>query len=465
MMIPIARAVASLFFSLVISAMTVIPVVANDGQPQAATTVAVTAPVSGADPGKEQPSTWTARQAVRYAMMHSPGNQVAQQRIEGARALVAQVKSANYPQVGFSADYSQTNNPSYSFGNILNQGQFDQSIDFNDPGRTDDLSLRAAMQYRLYNGGRDQAGVEAAEAGVVVSERQREAVLAQLGFEVVRTFYSIAQATEMLEVQRSAIKALGASLAVARTRYEAGDLLKADLLNIDVQESMAKENMILAEHNLELAGTAFLNLLGLGAGQVLIDTVQECEQDLPDDRSIDKRPELRSIAGQIEAAEAQLRMARGGRYPTVDGLAHYQLDNGFVLDGSGNSWMGGVRVNYALFTGGKTDADIAVARARVAELAAEKEKLVLAMNLEVKQAELAYGQAQQRVEVTGKLLEQAEESARLSRVRFKEGVILASNLMDIETKLTEAQMRQTVAKAALSVAIADLRRATGAPQF
>lgn len=412
-----------------------------------------------------QQTTWTACQAVHFALSHSPDSQVAIQRIEAARALVDQVKSTYYPQIGLSAEYAQTNNPMYSFGNILNQGEFDQSIDFNDPGRTDDLNLRAALQYRLYNGGRDQAVIEAAEAGVEVSLMQQATVSAQLGFEVVRTFHTIAQALEILEVHRESIKAIGASLNVARARFESGDLLRADLLNIEVQESMARENLIVAEHNLELARKAFLGLLGLQEGQVLIDTVQENEQELPEDRGYGKRPELKSIEGQIEAAEAELRMARGSLYPTVDGLAHYQYDNGFVLGGSGDSWMGGVRVNYPLFTGGKTEAEIAQARAKLARLAAEKHKLELAMELEVKQAELAYSQAEQRLQVTEKMYAQAEESARLSRVRFKEGVLLSSELMDVETRLTEARVRQTAAKAAIRVAIADLRRATGLPQF
>jgi outer membrane protein TolC len=353
----------------------------------------------------------------------------------------------------------------YSFGNILNQGQFDQSIDFNNPGRTDDLNLQAGLQYRLYNGGRDQAGVKAAEAGVAVSEMQQVAVSSQLGFEVVRTFYTIAQAMDMLETHQASIKAIETSLVVARARFEAGDLLKADLLNIEVQESMARENLILAEHSLELTRKAFLNLLGLREGQVFIDTVQEGIQELPEDRSYGKRPELKGIEGQIEAAEAELRVAEGGRYPTVDGLAHYQFDGGGVLHGSGDSWMGGVRVNYPLFTGGKTEADIANARAKIARLAAEKQKLELTMDLEIKQADLAYKQAKERLQVTEKTLEQAKESARLSRIRFKEGVILASDLMNIETRLTEAQVRHTVAKTAIKVAVADLRRTTGLPQF
>ncbi|MFH2122183.1 MAG: TolC family protein [Pseudomonadota bacterium] len=412
-----------------------------------------------------QPTLWTASQAVQFALTHSPDSQVAMQRIEVSRAMLDQVKASYYPQIGLNAEYGQTNNPMYSFGNILNQGQFDQSIDFNDPGLTDDLNLRAVMQYRFYNGGRDQAGIEAAEAGVAVSEMQQLAVSSQLSFEVVRTFHTIAQAMETLDAYQASIKAIGASLVVARSRFEAGDLLKADLLNIEVQESMARENLILAEHSLELARKAFLNLLGLSVGQVRIDVVQEREQEISEDRSYVKRPELKGIESQIQAAEAELRVALGGRYPTVDGLAHYQYDGGFVLNGSGDSWMGGVRVNYPLFTGGKTEADIANARARLAGLTAAKKKLELAMDFEVKQAELAYRQAKQRLQVTDKMFEQAQESARLSRVRFKEGVILSSDLMDVETRLTEARVRQTAARTAIRVAVADWRRATGLSQF
>ncbi len=417
------------------------------------------------EPAAARPAVWTARQAVQFALTYSPDSQVAMQRIEEARAAVDQVKAEYYPQIGLNAEYTQTNNPMYSFGNILNQGQFNQSIDFNDPGRTDDLNLRAALQYRFYNGGRDLAGVEAAEAGVAVSEMQQVAVEARLGFEVVRTFHAIAQAMEMLEAHQASVKAIGGSLAVARSRFEAGDLLKADLLNIEVQESMARENLILAEHNLELSRRAFLNLLGLREGQIYIDPSRDSDQELPEDCSNAKRPELKIIAGQIEVAEAELRVAQGGLYPTVDGLAHYQFDGGTILNGSGNSWMGGLRVNYPLFTGGKTEGDMANARAKISRLAAEKKKLELALDFEVKQAELIWKQAEQRLQVTDKMTEQALESAHLSRIRFKEGVILASDLIDIETRLTEARVRQTVAQTAIRVAIADLRRATGLAQF
>jgi outer membrane protein TolC len=411
------------------------------------------------------PKLWTAQNSVEFALSNSPDSHVALQHMEMANAAVTQAAVANYPHIDISAGYGQTNNPMYSFGNILNQGVFSPSIDFNNPGRTDNLNIRAGVEYRFYNGGRDQAGIEAANAGLAGSEMDLQSVHAQLAFEVLRSFQSIIQAQEMLAARKTSLAAIDSSLTVARARYDAGDLLKADLLNLEVQQSSASENLILAGHGLELSEKIFLNLLGLREGIVKIDPQSGNEQTLPQNRSYAARSELQSLVHAEKAAEAQLRVAQSGNLPTVDGFASYQYDKGWVVDGSGDSWMAGVKVNYCLFEGNKTAADVAKSRALLATIRAQRDKVELGMDLEVKQADLNYRQAVQRLQVTGKMVEQAEESARLSRTRFQEGVILSSDLIDVETRLSDALVRQSVAKATIRIALADLRRAMGLAQF
>lgn len=127
--------------------------------------------------------------------------------------------------------------------------------------------------------------------------------------------------------------------------------------------------------------------------------------------------------------------------------------------------MAGLKVNFKLFDGHASVADISQAEARLGRLRAELRKLELALNLELKQAELALSQARQRKRVAAKMVEQAHESEQLSRARFREGVILTSELIDIESKLAEARVRHAVATSAVQIAIADLRRAAGLPPF
>jgi len=420
---------------------------------------------SAPESGRDKDS-WTVVEAVQYALCHSPDAKIALHRIDAARAAVRQARSAFYPQISLNAEYGGTNNPMYSFGNILNHGTFSNTINFNDPGVTDNLQLKAGLGYRLYNGGRDQAGLRAAKAGKKAEEEQRSAVLGTLADQVVRSFYTIVQAEEIVAARKAAIKAIDASLAVARARYNAGDLLRADLLDIEVRRSAAHEQLIQANHGLELAQRGFLNLLGLEAGAVEIDTSQQFPQEVPEDRTGANRPELRQLDALIMAAEEQRNQARGGFRPTADIFASYQLDKGFVHEGEqGDSWMTGIRLNYNLYEGDRTRAAVARAEAELARLKEARHKMALAIGLEIEQARLALQQAEERLKVTDTQVRLATESARLFQERFKEGVILASSLLDAESRLTEARVHASLAKAARLIAIADLRKAVGMAQF
>ncbi len=412
------------------------------------------------------PAVWTVQQAVRFALANSPDSRMTKQRIDVAKAMVQQSQAAFYPRLGISGQYRQTNTPMYSFGNILNQGEFNQSINFNDPGRTDNLNLAANLGYRLYNGGRNLAGLKAAKGAAAAATSNSAALQGRLAFEVVRAFFTIIQAGETMQARQSQVEAFGASLAVAQARFGAGALLRTELLNLEVQEAGAKENLIRAKHALEMAKRGFLNLLGLPGSTVTLAPNQDNVVVPPPEATSSKRPELRSLDAMIQAASARVRQAQGSRYPTADAFASYQVDQGYdISSGSGNSWLAGVKVNYTLFEGNRIAATLAEARIRLNEIKEQRHKLELGINLEVEQARLTLKQSEERLQVTGKMVELAQENARLNRERFKEGVVLSSDLIEVENRLTDARVRQVVAKTSHRIAVADLRRAVGLAQF
>jgi len=411
------------------------------------------------------PETWTLRNAVRFALKNNPDSRMGKNRIEAAQAAITMEKSSFYPRVDLNSRYDQTNNPMYSFGNILNQGAFNNAIDFNHPGRTDSLGAGVRLGYRFFNGGRDLAGLKAAEAQAVSSRMELAAVQAQLSFEVIRSFQLIVQAEEMVKAQQSAAAAISASLAVAQARYQEGVLLKADLLDLEVQQSKAQEGLSQAKHGLEVSRRIFLNLLGLDDGPVVLDQAQGCAQEIPQTGGHDQRHELKSMEALILAAKARVRQAQGGYYPTLEGYAGYDGDKGYVTDGSGDSWQAGVKLQFNLSEGGRTAAEVARTSALLAEAQERKRKTELAIGLEVKQAEFAVQDAQERLQITEKSVAQAQESARINRLRFKEGKLLASDLLGAENRLTDAQTRRIVAETSQRIAVADLRRALGLEQF
>ncbi len=424
-----------------------------------------TTPHTGAETLTE-PEVWSEKAAVRFGLINSPDSTIALQRIASAQALQAEAEALlRHPQVNLSATYGQTNNPMYSFGNILNQGSFSNAIDFNDPGRTDNLNLMAELTYRLYNGGRDQASVAAAESGYQASQAALSGIYQQLGFEIIRAYQHIVQADEQLRARQAELEAISASLTVAGARYEAGDLLKTEVLNFEVQKAQTSENLIVAQHQKSLAEKAFLNLLGLEPGPVAITTDGFEDQNIPDSVPSPQRPELLRMSALLEASGAELRRVRGNDLPTFDGFASYQYDYGWVNDGSGDSWMAGVKLNYNLWDGRRVDAEIARKEAHYRELEGMLKKLELNIKLDIEEARLNYQQALERRKVTEKMVEVAKESAQLSRERFRQGVILSSDMLDTETRLTDTLVRQAAARANYRVAVANLRRALGYQQF
>lgn len=422
--------------------------------------------ISSSSAATDLPETWTAQEAVRFAISNSPDAEAARHRIESARADIRLARAAFYPQLSLHGEYARTNNPMYSFGNILNQGVFSNTIDFNNPGLTDNLQFKALLVYRFYNGGGDKAELAMAEYREKTSTLQQQSVHGRLGLEVVRAFFTIAQAKETVQARESAVSALSASLQVAQARFDEGDLLKEELLNLQVQHSLARENLIQAKHGLALANRGFLNLLGLTQGDPLIDLSGSVFQHVPDSPDFRQRPAYQAMETAVELSEVAVRKSEAGYHPTADAFGSYQVDKGYQLDeGSGNSWLAGVRVNFTLFNGHQTAAAVEKAKAQRGEVKQQLHQLELDFNLQLEQALLGLEQAEERVQVTSQVVASAAESARLSRARFKEGLLLSSELIDTENRLTDAEVRNALAHADHRIAVATLRHAAGLMQY
>lgn len=411
------------------------------------------------------PTTWTAETAVRFALQNSPDSRMGRQRIESAQAAIALEKSAAYPQVALVSQYGQTNNPMYSFGNILNQREFSQEINFNRPGRTDNLNNSIQLGYRFFDGGRNRAGVNVAEAGATASRFELAAVQDRLAFEVVRAFHLIDQAEGLIKIRQAGAESVAAALAHAQARYEEGVLLHSEVLDLEVQQARTNEELIRARHDLARAKQIFLNLLGLAEGEAQITPDSAATQEIPTTDNPARRPELASLDAQLGAARARLRQSRAGRYPSLDGYAAYGVDQGSITGGDGNSWQAGIKLQYNLFDGHRREAETAQATAGLGETAELRRKIELAVGLEIKQARLALADAEEQLSVSDKSVSLAEESLRIKQERFNEGVLLAVDLINAQNRLAESRIRHSTAAIARKIAIAELRHAEGLPQF
>lgn len=417
-----------------------------------------TAPARGSEP-------WTSERAVAVALQRSPDAQIARARIEAAEAVVTQAQSAWLPQLGISGRYFDTNSPMMAFGSILNQRAFSFGLDFNNPGRIDDLNASGTIAYNIYSGGRATAARTAARAGCEAADRDWQGVQNQLAADVVKAVLNLRKAREAVKAVESAAKAYEAAVAVAQARFDAGQMLKADLLSLEVQLAQTREELSEARHGAALAAKSFQFLLGMEPGS---GEVQLAEDDLvlsrlaePDTHDFSHRPELSAIEARVRAAEAMIDAARSGARPAVNAFASYQYDQGWVLDRHGDSWLAGVSVDLNIFDGGQTAGKIRQSRAELAQAREMLQKMELGVSLEVEQARLAHADAVERLEVSAQAVSQAEESAALSRARFEKEALLTSDLIGAESRLMDARLRRCVASADERAALVELRRSLG----
>ena len=410
---------------------------------------------------------WTLDHALETALKNNPDARLARQRADAADTMVEQARSAWYPQVSLQGRYMQTNSPMMAFGSILNQRAFNFGLDFNHPGQIDNLNATGTVGYNLYGGGRPTAGLTAAHSGVRAAEADVRAAHNQLGAAVVKSYLDIHKARQAVGALEAGVKAYEAAVAVAQARSDAGQMLRADLLSLEVQLSQTREQLASARHGAALAERAFNFVLGTenpAASVELTENDPALERLLvPATADFSGRPELLGLQERVNAAEAMLRAARGGRQPTVNAFASYQYDQGWKLDRHGDSWMAGVALDLNIFDGGQTSAKIRQSTSELAQVKEMLRKATLGIGLEVEQARLAHVSATERLSVTDQAVAQAEESASLTRARFEKNLLLTADLIGVEGRLIEARMRRAFAAADERIAVADYRRALGLP--
>ncbi len=407
---------------------------------------------------------WTLERALEFALTGNPDARLAQQRIVAAQAGLEQAHAAFWPHLQLQNSYTRTDNPMTAFGSILNQRAYSPSLNFNSVPDMDDYNARGLVTVPLYTGGKNQAGREAAKAGVEAARFDNEAVRNMLGYEVARAFYTVLKTRRFIEAAGASVQAFEENLTIAQRRAAAGTMLKTEVLDVEVRLAQAREDLVRARTASTLALRALRNLLGVEEKEfVVADHAPATTPPATSDYS--GRPELTAARHRERAAEEQVRVASSGAKPRVSAFASGDYDYGWRMNNGGASYTGGLMVQWDVWDGHLTRGKVREARAHVESAHEEQRKLRLAIELEAEQAQLALQTAEERLAVTRQIVTQAAESARLTRSRFEQGLALATQLIDAETALVTARVRRAEAEADRQIAVAAVRKAIGVTQL
>ncbi len=414
------------------------------------------------------PAPFTLEEAIGLLFDANPDLASATAQMAAADAALARARSEFYPRLGISEQYGLSNSPVTSFMFQLNQAQLDPTQDFNAPPTVDDFHTQLRLQHQVYAGQRRIHQLHAAEANSAAATMQLAAVQNQLVFRVAEAYYRLLQARNLIRLRREATRRLEEHLKIVRTRFDNGTAVPSDVLTVEVRLAEEREALITARNQFELAWCVLENVIGQPVAR---RTLPERLPPAPWTRHVDalelaidaaqaNRAEIGALASRRAAAEESALVARSRKGLDVGLVADYNVYTGDFVTGN-DSFFVGVLFQLNLFDGGRTRWDVARAEARVRELRARERRVMLDIELDVRRAYLQLKDAEERVKVAGRAIEQAEQSLREIETRYRGEVAGVTELVDAQVALSNAQVRHATAEIEVAVARARLERAAG----
>jgi outer membrane protein len=410
----------------------------------------------------------TLETCIKTALENNPGIQAGINRINEAKYMIKQAESAYYPRLYLSGAYSMTDNPPQAFMMSLNQKDLDMAqpgFDPNNPDRTDNVRLSVGMKYRIYDGGIKSIHVRMAKEGKQLRELGLQAVQNELIHQVTRGYYGVLQAQSFVAVQEESVKSLEESLRIATARFNAGSVVKTDVLNLEVKLAQAREDTIRAKNGVQLA-IASLNT-AIGSDLILskglpVPSREEIREkpEVLDFSVIEDRPELKATHTMSNIKEQSYEKISREYRPSMSAFGSYDFDSGDFEEFE-NSYLIGVMAEWEFFDGYQRQNKAKAAKAEWQAVNNETLKARNDLRLDLQQAYLKAMDAWERLEVSEKSIESANEALRITAEMYKQGVAEITVLLTAQVGLTTQKTRSVAAYYDYLIALSNYDRARG----
>jgi outer membrane protein TolC len=323
---------------------------------------------------------------------------------------------------------------------------------------------RIYAQQLVYSGGGVKAGVTQAQQGYLATSHIAKATQADVITNVAEAYFRARQAKEAIGVLEASVKSLQTSYDASKSLHDSGMATNSDTLRAEVALTAAKENLITAnnDYNVALAGLRAAMGLPQDAPLELAPNAVDTAPDTALNIQPVERPEISAQTAAVKSAEAGKKAAKAGRLPSVSLTADYFNEPvGAEFPRLSNTLMAGVLVRFNMLDGGLTRANINEADAATRKAREDLQSAKRQVEFEQQTAKLNLASAQARVDTTTTQVRSAEESLRALQAGYKEGMTPLTDVLAAEAALSGARVSRLVTLYDLKIAQINLLRAYG----
>lgn len=411
--------------------------------------------------GQMNKSSFTLSEAIEFALKNNPGFIRSGKDVEIETYGISEAKANKMPRLDFNSGvtmyrYSSPITP-ISGSPLKGSGfpEFDRNI----------YDFGVSFMLPLYRGGRLDTGVTIAEIKKSIADDMLRMSKQELIYNLTNVYYKIYQLEKLLEATEASVKQLEAHKKNVELFLQAGTMPKVELLKTEVELAHAKQNAIVVKNSLESAYELLKTLMGM-EGNIKISLIYEdrAYKIPPVEEAIKKalfdRPDYNALLKKKKVAEEKVSFAQGKRLPSVYLNGEYYERSGDSFEFKEN-WNIGIRLSVPIFDGGLIRSEINKEKKEMEKVREEERALRLDIIREVKDSYLNIENAQKRIEVSEKAVEEAKENLRIEVLKYETGFGTSTDVIDAQTVLLRAETEYLQAVYDKNIAIASLRKAMG----
>ncbi|MEO1659290.1 MAG: efflux transporter outer membrane subunit [Pseudomonadota bacterium] len=364
---------------------------------------------------------------VREAQANNRNLQAAAANVDRARGLARQAGAALQPSVNLNAGGSQGGNIESSSDGNLNAGL--------------ELNWEADVW------GRIRSGQEAAVASAQSVEADYIFTQYSIAAQVALAYFVAIEANIQESIAKSNEDNLTETARITQVQYDAGLASAQDLALVKSDLAGSGDTLVEAQGAKRQSLRALEVLLGRYPS-----TDIEVRTDLPDvpptppaglpSELLERRPDLIAAERNVAAAFGELKQAKAARLPSVSlttsiGGSSGELAN--LLDPANVAWTLAGNIAAPLFDGGQRQAEVEIQDAEQRQAVADYAQTAIEAFQEVEDALDSGVVLDQRQLFLDESAAEAREAYRIAQLRYQEGETDLIDVLNIQTRVFEAE--------------------------
>lgn len=337
-------------------------------------------------------------------------------------------------------------------------------------------ALSVMLTQPIYMGGAIIAANRMAAIGEEMAQNNIEASTQNTLHSIDQAYWTVVSVhhkKQLAESYLAVVKKLDDD--VSKMIHE-GVATRADGLKVDVKVNEAEMSLTQAENGLALAKMLLCQLCGMDVDSDITladenaDNIVEQADDAQADRAVamENRPELKLLQNSADMSRQATKLVRAAYLPQVLLTGGYVATNPNVFNGFerklSGMWNVGVMVRVPLWNWMEGTYKVRASRIATTIVELERDDIREKIDLQVSQSQFKVKEANRRLAMATKNVENAEENLRCANLGFKEGVIPTTDVMAAQTAWVQAQSQKIDAEVDVKMSQVNLKKALGVLQ-